>query len=127
MMQALLGTWHAVAAGAWRDAPGRALLAIAGIACGVALGAAVHLINAAARQEFEAAARALSGVADIVVRGPRQGFDEAVYPRIAAVPGVAVASPAVEIDATLATVRDSIRMIGLDVFRAALVQPALVS
>jgi putative ABC transport system permease protein len=126
-MQALLGTWHAVAGGAWRDAPGRALLAILGIACGVALGAAVHLINATARQEFEAAARALAGVADIVVRGPRQGFDEALYPHVAMVPGVAVASPAIEVDATLAGVRDSIRMLGLDVFRAALVQPALVA
>lgn len=126
-MHAPFGIWHAVAGGAWRDAPGRALLSLVGIACGVALGAAVHLINATAREEFEAAVRALAGVADIVVRGPRQGFDEALYPRIASLPGVAVASPAVEVDATLASGRGSLRMIGLDVFRAALVQPALVS
>lgn len=126
-MQMLPGAWQASSAGAWRDAPGRALLAVAGIACGVALGAAVHLINASARAEFEAAARALAGVADIVVRGPRQGFDEALYPRVARLPGVAVASPAVEVEATLAGMRDSIKVVGLDPFRAALVQPALVA
>lgn len=126
-MQALLALWQAVAAGAWREAPGRVLLTVAGIACGVALGAAVHLINTTAREEFEAAARALAGIADVVVRGPRQGFDEQIYPRVAQVPGVAAASPAVELEATLADVRDSIKVIGLDPFRAALVQPALVA
>ena len=126
MIAALLAVWHAVSLGAWREAPGRTLLAIGGIACGVALGAAVHLINSTARDEFEGAARALTGVADLVVRGPRQGFDEQLYPRIAALPGVTVASPAVEVEATLADVRDSIKIVGLDVLRAARVQPALV-
>jgi putative ABC transport system permease protein len=121
----VLATVQAVSSGAWRDGAGRALLAVAGIACGVALGAAVHLINATARHEFEVAARALAGVADLVVRGPRHGFDEALYPRIARLPGIAVASPAVEIEATLADTRDSIRVLGLDIFRAALVQPRL--
>ncbi len=125
-MASMLAAWHA-AAGSWRDAPGRAILALLGIACGVALGAAVHLINASARQEFEAAARALAGVADLVVRGPRQGFDEALYARIARVPGVAVASPAVEIEATLADRRGSVKVLGLDIFRAAQVQPGLVA
>lgn len=126
MMATLLAVWHAASAGAWREAPGRTLLAVAGIACGVALGAAVHLINATARDEFELAARSLAGVADLVVRGPRQGFDERLYPRIATLPAVAIASPAVEAQAALADVRDSIKIVGLDVLRAAQVQPALV-
>ena len=126
MLAALLAVWHAASIGAWREAPGRTLLAIGGIACGVALGAAVHLINSTARSEFELAARALTGVADLVVRGPRQGFDEELYPRVAALPAVAVASPAVEVEAALADVQDSIKIIGLDVLRAGRVQPALI-
>ena len=119
--------WLAVTAGAWREAPGRLLLTLFGIACGVALGAAVHLINATARTEFESAARALAGVADLVVRGPRQGFDESLYARLAARPEIAAASPAVELEAALADGSGSVKLVGLDPFRAALVQPELVA
>ena len=119
--------WLAVTAGAWREAPGRLLLTLFGIACGVALGAAVHLINATARTEFESAARALAGVADLVVRGPRQGFDESLYAHLAAHADVAAASPAVELEAALADGSGSLKLVGLDPFRAALVQPALIA
>ena len=53
------------------------------IALGVALGYAVQLVNRAALNEFSAALQLLSGEADLVVRGPRSGFDEALYPRLA--------------------------------------------
>ena len=49
----------------WRSHKGRALIAIATIALGVALGYAVQLINSAAFNEFSAAARSLSGQADL--------------------------------------------------------------
>src|SRR5258706_12350924 len=45
----------------WRSHRGRAIVAIATIALGVALGYAVQLINSAAFSEFSAAARSLSG------------------------------------------------------------------
>jgi putative ABC transport system permease protein len=72
---------------------GRALLSIAGIALGVALGFAVHLVNSAALNEFSLAVRSMAGEADLEVRGGRSGFSETIYPEIAKVPGVAVASP----------------------------------
>ena len=39
---------NAVAGAGWRDQPGRIALSVLGIAFGVALGVAVHLINASA-------------------------------------------------------------------------------
>ena len=77
----------------------RTALAVLAIALGVALGFAVQLINQTAVNELGQSVRMLSGDADLEVRGPRAGFDEALYPEIARTPGVAVASPVVEVDA----------------------------
>jgi len=118
---------RALSAGAWRDQPGRVGLAVLGIAFGVALGVAVHLINASASSEFGLAIRALSGEADLVIRGSRSGFPDDLYPRIARLPGARAASPAVEVDAQLAGRRETIRILGLDPFRAAEVQPHLLA
>ena len=63
--------FHALVFGPMREHPGRSLLAVLAIALGVALGVAVHLVNASAINEFELAARHLAGAADLVVRGPR--------------------------------------------------------
>jgi len=62
---------------------GRLALSVLAIALGVALGYAVQLINQAAINEFAAAVQTLSGEADLAVRGPRAGFDESLYPRLA--------------------------------------------
>ncbi|MBC7452626.1 MAG: hypothetical protein H7335_02775, partial [Massilia sp.] len=69
--------------GEWRMHPVRALLAIAAIAVGVAMGFAIHLINAAAFNEFTAATKSLSGQADVQVSGREPWFDEHIYPRLA--------------------------------------------
>ena len=103
---------------------GRNLLSVAGIALGVALGFAVSLVNRAAVEELAAGVRSLAGEADLEVRGGRAGFPEALYATLARFPGVAVASPALELDAGLAG-GGSIRLIGIDPMRAAAVQPAL--
>jgi putative ABC transport system permease protein len=104
---------------------GRTLLSIVGIALGVALGFAVHLINRAAADELAAGVRSLAGAADLEVRGGRTGFPEALYAQLARLPGVAVASPVLEAEAALAGSGKSIRLIGIDPLRAALIQPAL--
>src|SRR5256885_10422130 len=75
---------------------GRLALSVLAIALGVALGYAVQLINQAAINEFAAAVQTLSGEADLAVRGPRAGFDESLYPRIARLPEVAGARPGLE-------------------------------
>src|SRR5690242_20272137 len=105
--------------------PGRLALSVLAIALGVALGYAVQLINQAAINEFAAAVQTLSGEADLVVRGQGSGFDESLYPRLAALPEVAVASPVVEVDARLPGRREPLKVLGVDVFRAVRIQPFL--
>src|SRR5437870_700499 len=104
---------------------GRFALSVLAIALGVALGYAVQLINHAAISEFAAAVQTLSGEADLAVRGPRAGFDESLYPRLARLPEVAVASPVLEVEARLPGRREALRILGLDLFRAARIQPFL--
>jgi putative ABC transport system permease protein len=106
---------------------GRLALSVLAIALGVALGYAVQLINQAAINEFAAAVQTLSGEADLVVRGSRAGFDESLYPRLAKLPEVAVASPVLEVEARLPGRREPLKILGLDLFRAARIQPFLPS
>lgn len=109
----------------WHSHKGRALIAIATIALGVALGYAVQLINSAAFNEFSAAARSLSGQADLQVRGAQPTFDESAYPLLATQPGVALASPVLELDATVPERNAPLKVLGIDVFRAARIAPDL--
>ncbi len=115
-----------LALGEWRSHPLRALTAIAAIAIGVALGFAIHLVNAAALNEFTTAVHSLSGQADIQVSGTEATFDEGVYPILARLPEVAVASPVLEFDASMPGARQALKIIGLDVFRAGFITPDLI-
>jgi putative ABC transport system permease protein len=112
--------------GEWRAHPLRALLAIVAIAVGVAMGFAIHLINAAAFNEFNAAVQSLAGQADVQVAGREALFDEAIYPILATHAGVALASPVLEVDAALANVKGSLKIVGLDPLRAAIISPDLM-
>ena len=116
---------RALISGAWHSNRGRLLLSVAGVALGVALGVAVHLINGSAISQFAVAARTLSGDADLVVRGPLEGFDENIYPLLARLPGVDVASPALELDVRMPG-RRPLHLIAVDAFRALRIQPALL-
>jgi putative ABC transport system permease protein len=116
----------AALAGPLRRSPGRnALLAIA-IALGVALGFAIYLINRSAADEVSLAARSLYGVADLSIESAA-GLDENLYPRIAAVPGVAVASPVVEVEGKLANRRAALTLLGVDAFRSRQLQASLAA
>src|SRR3989442_5800163 len=106
---------------------GRLALSVLAMALGVDLGYAVQRINHAAILEFAAAVQTLSGEADLAVRGSRAGFDESLYPRLARLPEVAVASPVLEVEARLPGRREPLRILGLDLFRAARIQPFLSS
>jgi putative ABC transport system permease protein len=110
----------------WRSHRGRALVAIATIALGVALGYAVQLINSAAFNEFSAAARSLSGVADLQVRGAQPWADESIYPRLANEPGVALASPVLALDIAVPGRNGALPALGIDVFKASRIAPDLV-
>ncbi|MCD2516575.1 FtsX-like permease family protein [Massilia sp. G4R7] len=111
--------------GEWRAHPVRALLAIAAIAVAVAMGFAIHLINAAAFNEFSAAVKSLSGQADLQVAAREPLFDEAVYARLAGQPDVVVASPVLELSAGVATAQGALRIVGIDALRAGFISPDL--
>ena len=115
--------------GEWRAHPGRVIAAGIAIAIGVALGFAVHLVNSSALDEFAKAVRTVNGDADLQVRAASaQGFDEALYPKIARVEGIAGASPVVELSAVENSRANSdFTLLGLDPFRAARVTPSLMA
>jgi len=110
--------------------PLRASVAVIAIALGVTLGYAVHLINASALAEFEAAVRQVTGQADAAVVGPREGFDERVFDQLAPDPAVDLASPMLEVDAALVEPERlqgrTLSIIGIDLFSAARIAPQLI-
>ena len=110
----------------WRAHPVRALVSIAAIALGVALGFAIHLINGAAFNEFSSALKNLAGQADIQVRATEARFDERIYPWLAERDGVALASPLLELDAGLPGDQGTLKIIGLDAMRAGRIAPDLI-
>lgn len=112
--------------GEWRAHPVRAVLAIVAIAVGVAMGFAIHLINAAAFNEFSAAIQNVSGQADLQVAGREARFDEGIYPILAQLPDVAVASPVLEVAGGVPGRREELDIIGVDAFRVGYVSPGLM-
>ena len=111
--------------GPLRQAPGRTLLAVLAIALGVALGFSVYLINRVAADEVQGASRSLFGLADLAVQAPGAGFDEALFPALRELPGVAAASPVIEMQVRLPGRERPLKLVGIDPFRAAQMQPAL--
>ena len=114
-------------AGEWRAHPARVIVAALAIAIGVALGFAVHLINASALSEFARAVRTVNGDADLQVHAVTPlGFDEALYPRLARLDGIAGVSPIVELPAVAGGSDVSLTLLGVDMLRAAAVTPSLI-
>jgi putative ABC transport system permease protein len=103
--------------------------AVLAVLLGVALAFSVHLINESALSEFSSAVRSVNGQADLSLRAAHGGFDEALYPRVAHHPEVALASPVLEVT-TLAIGprgrRQSLKIVGLDPLVAAPLAPALI-
>jgi putative ABC transport system permease protein len=121
--------WRVLSLAQWREQPLRVITAVLAISLGVALGAAVYLINTASLMQFEQATRHLLGDADIVVRGPASGFDESVFVTLAQDQAVSIASPVLELDVDLARAqadRATLKVLALDPLRALALQPQLV-
>ncbi len=114
---------------ALRHQPLRHAVAVLAVALGVALAFSVHLINESALGEFSAAVRQVNGQPDFELRAQREGFDEALFGRVATHPGVALASAVIELD-TQAFDGDGkpvpLRLVGLDALAAAPLTPALM-
>ncbi len=117
--------FDALVTGPLRHTAGRTLLAVLVIALGVALGLGVTLINRSAASEVSLAARSLFGLSDLVVQGTSAGFDEALFPVLARIPGVAFANPVVDVQARVAGRQGGINVLGVDFFRASRMQPAI--
>lgn len=96
------------------------------VALGVALALAVQVIHDAALAELGRGVRSLAGAADFQVVGPRDGFPETLLDEILALPEVAEASPVVEVEARRLDGAGSLRVVGLDPFRAVAIAPALL-
>ena len=132
----------------WRHHPWRHGVAVLAVALGVALAWSVHLINASALAEFSSAVRAVGGEPDLVLRAQRDGFDDAIFERVALHASVQMASPVLELetygrghgdgnaaahvktDATntspeTLTKRIAIRVFGVDALRVASLSPQL--
>jgi putative ABC transport system permease protein len=106
----------------WRHHPWRHGVALLAVALGVALAWSVHLINSSALAEFSAAVRSANGEPDLVLRGQREGFDDALFERVAADPAVEHASPVLEVDTYARDVagrRIALRVLGVDALRVA--------
>ncbi len=113
--------------GEWRAHPMRVITAGVAIAIGVALGLAVHLVNASALSEFSRAVSTVNGDAELQVRSVApNGFDETLYPRLARLNGVSATSPVIELKAMTERPGEQITVLGLDVLRAAAVTPSLL-
>jgi len=116
-----------------RAHPLRAVVQVLAIAIGVALGFAVHLINSSALAEFSSALRQVSGQADASIIGPpgaAGGFDEQLLARVAADPAVDIAHPVLALDVAVSEPQRlrgrTLAIVGVDVFRAALLAPQWV-
>jgi putative ABC transport system permease protein len=106
----------------WRHHPWRHAAAALAVALGVALAWSVHLINVSALSEFSAAVRSANGDPDLTLRGQREGFDDALFARVAADPAVEHASPVVEVDTYAAAPdgrRVAVQVVGVDALRVA--------
>ncbi|CAN7579584.1 FtsX-like permease family protein [Acidovorax sp. LjRoot117] len=116
-----------------RHHPWRSAAAVAAVMLGVALGFAVHVINASALDEFAQAVRSVNGQPDLELRAAQGALPESLYATVAAHPQVALASPWLELTAQASTAgaadaeaappgaRVALRVVGVD----ALVVPAM--
>jgi len=109
-----------------RGHPGRLITSVLGIALGVGLALAVHLINRAAVNEFTLAVQNVAGEADLQATAPAGAFPDALFAELARLPEVAVASPLLELDAAVAGRDEALHVLGVDPFRALVIQPGLL-
>ena len=118
--------WRILLLAQIREQPTRFLVTVLALALGVALGSSVYLVNTSALNEFGLATKRLVGEADVVVRGPREGFPEQVFVELARSASVSALSPVLELEVALAGRNETLKVLGLDPFRAAVLQPAII-
>ena len=113
----------------WRHHPWRTLAAMVAVMLGVALAFAVHLINASALDEFARATSQVQGQPDLALRSRQGLLPDTWLDDLAARPGVALASPVLELPLQLTGTdgqRLAVRVVGVDALKVAGVSPALM-
>lgn len=113
----------------WRHHPWRTAAAVVAVMLGVALALAVQLINASALAEFATAVSAINGQPDLSLRARQGLLDDALHERVAAQPGVALASPVLEGTAIALDTGGRplpVRLLGVDALAVAGVSPHLL-
>lgn len=112
----------------------RQALAVLAIALGVAMGLAIEIVNRSALEEFRRALASINGNADASLRSASGHLDARIFAKVANDPRVREAAPILHLPVTitgLATGRAgdataSIEIWGIDLFRAAQVNPGLL-
>jgi putative ABC transport system permease protein len=103
-------------------------LSMLAIALGVSLGYAIHLINDAALADFSRAMKSVQGEPDaIIVPRDSAGYVPlALIDEIAGDESVALVAPVIETRVRLGRDSTAVKLIGIDVFSAALLMPTLL-
>jgi len=116
-------SWQEVRQHPWRNAA-----AVLAVMLGVALAFSVHLINNSALDEFAQAARSVGGQSDLEVRGVSGHFDQDLFKTIAQTPGVAAASPVLEVNSFVTTPQGkrALRVVGVDALSVFDISPDLM-
>ena len=125
-------SWQELRHHPWRNAA-----AVVAVMLGVALGFAVHVINASALDEFSQAVRSVNGQPDLELRAAQGALPESLYATIAAHHQVALASPWLELTVQARTrtrtgTRTSdgapvaLRVVGVDALVLPAMAPALM-
>ncbi|WP_311222743.1 MULTISPECIES: FtsX-like permease family protein [unclassified Acidovorax] len=113
-----------------RHHPWRSAAAVVAVMLGVALGFAVHVINASALDEFSQAVRSVNGQPDLELRPAQGTLPDALYGQVAALPQVALASPLLELTAQArgadGVAPTALRIIGVDALVLPAIAPALM-
>jgi putative ABC transport system permease protein len=112
----------------------RQAFAVFAIALGVAMGLAIEIVNRSALEEFRRALASINGNADASLRSASGYFDAHIFAKVANDPRVREAAPILHLPVTIAglatgrvgDVPTSIELWGIDLFRAAQVNPGLL-
>ncbi len=126
-----MNTWQLLrelSSAEWRAHPWRQALAVLAVALGVALAFSVHLINQSALAEFSQAVRSANGQPDVQLICTAV-CDDALADRLSMQPGVALASPVLEVDSyalTEAGQRVALKLMGVDALQVFAVAPDLL-
>jgi len=108
----------------WAARPGRTLLAIGGVALGVAVLLAVRVANFSAIEAFTRTLEMVAGRADIEIFAEGEaGMDPSLFAPFTRMNGIAAATPAFMMRGAAGASRRGVRLMGVDLARDSRVRP----